>query len=135
MSKKRRREPSTVVSQRVEIYDDLANEKENIRIKAAHALLTRLSSDNHAPPEQLVEALQRLIRGLCSNRKAARIGFSVALTELLSQRWGQHQEDRADIPSLTELIDTLIERTEASGNISGQVRGLLSTLGVPCLLL
>ncbi|KAI4093377.1 MAG: hypothetical protein LQ344_002965 [Seirophora lacunosa] len=120
MSKKRRREPSTVVSQLVEIYDDLANEKESIRIKAAHALLTKLSSDNHAPPEQLVEALQRLIRGLCSNRKAARIGFSVALTELLSQRWGQHQEDRADIPNLTELIDTLIERTEASGNISGQ---------------
>ncbi|KAL8956896.1 MAG: hypothetical protein Q9193_005697 [Seirophora villosa] len=120
MSKKRRREPSSSVSQLVEIYDDLANEKENIRIKAAHALLTQLSSDNHASPEQLVEALQRLIRGLCSNRKAARIGFSVALTELLSQRWGQHQEDCAEIPNLTELIDTLIERTKASGNISGQ---------------
>ncbi|KAL9013896.1 MAG: hypothetical protein Q9173_001443 [Seirophora scorigena] len=120
MSKKRRREPSSVDGLLAEIYDDLANEKEDIRIKAAHALLTRLSSDSHAPHEQFVEALQRLIRGLCSSRKAARIGFSIALTELLSQRWGQHQEDRAENPNFTELIDTLIKLTEASGRISGQ---------------
>lgn len=120
----------------VEIYDDLANESEDIRIKAAHALLIRISSDsNDGLREQFNEVFQRLVRGLCSSRKAARIGFSVALTELLSQRWGQHRDHGAHVLNTTELIDTLIKQTEASGKISGQVRGLVFILGVPCLLL
>ncbi|KAL8652413.1 MAG: hypothetical protein Q9210_002697 [Variospora velana] len=121
MFKKRRREPSSVDTRMVEIYDDLANESEDIRIKAAHALLTRLSSDSiDGLREQFNEVLQRLVRGLCSSRKAARIGFSVALTELLSQRWGQHRDDGAHVLNTAELIDTLIKQTEASGKISGQ---------------
>ncbi|KAL8990036.1 MAG: hypothetical protein Q9177_001212 [Variospora cf. flavescens] len=121
MSKKRRREPSSVDTRMVEIYDDLANESEDIRIKAAHALLIRISSDsNDGLREQFNEVLQRLVRGLCSSRKAARIGFSVALTELLSQRWGQHRDDGAYVLNTTELVDTLIKQTEASGKISGQ---------------
>lgn len=115
MSKKRRREPSTIDTQLVEIYEDLANENENIRLQAARALLTKYASSDN--PSELSEVVRRLIRGLCSGRKAARVGFSIALTELLSQKYQETETSR-----ISELIDVLLEQTESTGNISGQVR-------------
>ncbi|KAL8732927.1 MAG: hypothetical protein Q9181_003776 [Wetmoreana brouardii] len=120
MSKKRRREPSSIDTQLVEIYEDLASESEDIRLKAAHALLSKFSVDNGQSSEQLSEVVRRLIRGLCSGRKAARIGFSVALTELLAQRWGQGQAKDDESTQIQELIDVLVKQTETSGNVSGQ---------------
>ncbi|KAL8860427.1 MAG: hypothetical protein Q9178_003086 [Gyalolechia marmorata] len=119
MSKKRPHGQTSVDTQLVEIYDDLANEDEEIRLKAAHAFLIKFSpKDNHSS-EQLFETLRRLVRGLCSGRKAARIGFSVALTEFLSQHWGalSHTEGTLQISS---LIDVLVKQTEVTGNITGQ---------------
>ena len=78
MGQKRPREASSTVIRRAEIYEDLANLDQNIRLKAAHALLTDIVPQ--ASHDQLQEILRRLIRGLCSGRKAARLGFSVALT-------------------------------------------------------
>ncbi|KAL8699441.1 MAG: hypothetical protein Q9201_006006 [Fulgogasparrea decipioides] len=120
MSNKRRREPSSIDTQLVEIYEDLANDSEDIRLKAAHALLSKFSVDNGQSSEQLSEVVRRLIRGLCSGRKAARIGFSVALTEFLAQRWGQGQPEDVQSTQIQELIDVLVKQTETSGNVSGQ---------------
>lgn len=120
MSKKRRREQSSVDTRLVEIYEDLANEDEDIRFTAAHAFLTKFAPTNHPSDEQLSEAVRRLVRGLCSGRKAARIGFSIALTELLSQKWGP-DSDPAGALQISGLINVLIKQTEATGNIGGQV--------------
>ncbi|KAL8753011.1 MAG: hypothetical protein Q9184_005553, partial [Pyrenodesmia sp. 2 TL-2023] len=120
MSVKRRREPSSIDTQLVEIYEDLANESEEIRIKAASALLSKFSGENDSTEEQLVRVVQRLIRGLCSGRKAARIGFSVALTELLSQRWGRSHGNGDDSYHILDLLDNLVKQTETTGKISGQ---------------
>ncbi len=93
---------------------------EEIRLKAAHAFLIKFSpKDNHSS-EQLFEALRRLVRGLCSGRKAARIGFSVALTEFLSQQWGALSNTEATL-QISRLIDVLVKQTEVTGNITGQV--------------
>ena len=78
MGRKRHREDATEVSRRTEVYEDLAHLDPSIRLKAAQTLLTQLVPG--ADADQLNEILRRLIRGLCSGRKAARLGFSVALT-------------------------------------------------------
>lgn len=120
MSRKRRREPSSIDVQLVEIYDDLANESEEIRLKAAKAFLTKFSADSHRSNDELAEAVRRLLRGLCSGRKAARLGFSITLTELLSQRWGKPPVDGAGELQLAGLVDVLIKQTEIEGKVSGQ---------------
>ena len=122
MSKKRRREQPAVDIQLVEIYEDLANVDENIRLKAARALLTNFVASEKSTGEQLNEIVRRLLRGLCSGRKAARLGFSVVLTELLNELLGQGGKSVAGVQSIAELVETLKEQSQASSNISGQVR-------------
>ena len=122
MSKKRHREQPTVDAQVVEIYEDLANESEEIRLKAAQSLLSKSAYENSPSGEQLDKTLSRLIRGLCSGRKAARLGFSVALTELLIQLLGPSRRDVEGFSlSVVGLIRLLEEQTRVTGNVSGQV--------------
>lgn len=121
MSKKRRRDTATVDTQLVEIYEDLANESEEIRLKAAGSLLSKVSSENPLSKDGLLEYLTRLIRGLCSSRKAARLGFSVALTELLVQILGRPQKEVPSQLGVEEFIDLLKNLTVAAGKVSGNV--------------
>ena len=78
MGQKRRREAPVEATRRTEVYEDLAHVDQSTRLKAAHTLLTEFVPG--ANPDHLQNILRRLIRGLCSGRKAARLGFSVALT-------------------------------------------------------
>ena len=121
MSKKRQRDPATIDTQLVEIYDDLANESEDIRLKAAHSLLSKVSPEDTPTKERLLEILTRLIRGLCSPRKAARLGFSVALTEFLVQTQGKPEKDLPAQLDVQEVIEILKKQTVAGGNVSGNV--------------
>lgn len=121
MSKKRRREQPAVDTQLVEIYEDLANVDENIRLKAAHALLTDFVANGISTAEQLNEIVRRLLRGLCSGRKAARLGFSVVLTELLNELLGPSGKGVAGVHNILKLIETLKEQSQVSSNVSGQV--------------
>lgn len=120
MSKKRRREQPAIDVQLVEIYEDLANVDENIRLKAAQTLLTNFVADGKSTGEQLNEIVRRLFRGLCSGRKAARLGFSIVLTEFLTELLSP---DRgvAGFQNILELIETLKKQSQVSGNVSGQV--------------
>ncbi|KAL8952334.1 MAG: hypothetical protein Q9222_001745 [Ikaeria aurantiellina] len=120
MSKKRRREQSTIDTHLVEIYDDLANENEEIRLKAAYAFVLKFAPQNECTRDEVAEALRRLIRGLCSSRKAARLGFSVTLTEFLAQQWGNNSIDEHGQPQVLGLIESLVEQTHITGNVSGQ---------------
>lgn len=117
MSKKRHREIPAIQIQLIEIYDDLANPDEEIRLRAAQNLLLKVDSYTS---EQLHEILRRLIRGLCSGRKAARLGFSVALTELLVQLFGPKAANTS-LASVSDVIETLDKQTCVGGNVSGQV--------------
>ncbi|KAE8353594.1 DNA polymerase phi-domain-containing protein [Aspergillus coremiiformis] len=117
-SKKRRREPVNVDTKLVEIYEDLANEKDEIRLKAAQALVSQFTPDKNPTDEQIQKTLQRLFRGLCSSRKAARIGFSIALTEILSQVLSNPRESsEIDIPKVVGFWES---QSSASGSESGQ---------------
>ena len=121
MSKKRLREHPTVDTRLVEIYEDLASVDEKILLKAAHRLLTEFIHQKKASGEQLNEILRRLIRGLCSSRKAARLGFSVALTEFLVELFGHDKKHVEGFQTLTELLETLKVQTHVTSNVSGQV--------------
>ncbi|KAL8999208.1 MAG: hypothetical protein Q9169_001873 [Polycauliona sp. 2 TL-2023] len=119
MSKKRPYEHSTFDTQLVEIYDDLANDKENIRLKAAGAFSIKFSAENSPSSEQLSKALRRLIRGLCSSRNAARLGFSTALTEFLSQQ-SANTDSTHEFLQVSRLIDVLVKQTKVAGKVAGQ---------------
>jgi hypothetical protein len=128
MSKKRPREVTAPDTRLIEIYDDLANEDEEIRLKAAHALLSQFSN-KETTIELQKTILKRLFRGLCSGRKAARLGFSVALTEFLSLVFLSHT-DKQKIKA-SEIIDLLESQTAADGSTSGQVRPFLMLSAFP----
>lgn len=127
MSKKRRRDLSTVDTQLVEIYEDLANESEVIRLKAAASLLSKFSLAKSPTKDQILGVLTRLIRGLCSSRKAARLGFSIALTEFLVQTHARPDKDVQSQLDTQEVIETLKKQTVALGDASGNV--FVSLLG------
>ncbi len=121
MSKKRRRELPAVDTQLVEIYDDLANADEHIRLKAAEALLQKVSPESGLAGEKLNEILRRLVRGLCSGRKSARLGFSIALTEYLILLLSPDSRYQSSPTTLPEVIKILKEQTHIGSNVSGQV--------------
>ncbi|KAL8829756.1 MAG: hypothetical protein Q9191_001825 [Dirinaria sp. TL-2023a] len=121
MSRKRRRDQTTIDGQLVEIYEDLAHEDENVRLKAAQNLLLKLASEQDPPRTQhTTNVLTRLIRGLCSGRKAARLGFSVALIELLAQSQDKAKSDAYAHIDVQDVIVALIQHSTASGNVSGK---------------
>ncbi|KAI9808923.1 MAG: DNA-directed DNA polymerase [Pycnora praestabilis] len=121
MSKKRRREVANIDVQLIEIYEDLASFNEDIRLKAAIALVSKLSPDHDPSSQDIEKALNRLIKGLSSGRKAARVGFSIALTELLAQLLGP---DRKTAPegsiTIEKLLEVLKSQTHPVGSIPGQ---------------
>ncbi|RMZ75408.1 hypothetical protein DV738_g5487, partial [Chaetothyriales sp. CBS 135597] len=100
----------------VQIYAQLAEEKESKRIKAATQLLQKLQEES-TTQKDVERALRRLILGLCSARKAARQGFSVALTELLAQIASK----KIDVPlSSEQLIDLLESATTPDSSATKQ---------------
>ncbi|KPI44034.1 DNA polymerase V [Cyphellophora attinorum] len=116
MSKKRKRDGTEVDVDLVSIYNNLAHEHESVRLKAAQQLLSKAFSD--ASTEDQVRAiLRRLFRGLSSSRKAARLGFAVALTECLSQLKVSNLETSFR-PS--EVVDIFEAATEPEGGARGQ---------------
>ena len=121
MTNKRRREPAAVDTQLVEIYEDLANIDDEIRLKAAQALLLRVAPEAKPTVQQVNEVLRRLFRGLCSGRKAARLGFSIVLTEFLTQLFDPTSTSVSGIQSIPELIEMLKAQTHTRGNVSGEV--------------
>ncbi|KAL2859058.1 DNA polymerase phi-domain-containing protein [Aspergillus pseudodeflectus] len=120
-NKKRRREPVNVDTKLVEIYEDLASENDEIRLKAAQALVSQFTPDKKPADEQIRKALQRLFRGLCSSRKAARVGFSIALTEVLAQVFSKEGvESREEDITVDGVLGIWEGVSHATGGESGQ---------------
>ena len=121
MGFKRRREPHNVDVKLVELYEDLASEKDEIRLKAASGLVSQFTPDQDPADEKIKKVLARLFRGLCSSRKAARIGFSIALTEILTQVFTVPRETERF--SFADALKLWEAQSNSSGSESGQVGG------------
>ena len=120
MSKKRKRDRPEVDFDLVDIYDQLAVEDSSKRLKAAHQLLTRVSTAGSTGDADIRTIITRLFRGLSSGRKAARLGFAIALTEILTTiSPSKSNSSLATIPP-AQVVDILEEATSTEGNASGQ---------------
>jgi len=117
-SRKRRVEYSEADAQLAKIYNDLADDVHTVRIKAAGDLVKNLSTKSDQRLDRIDVAITRLIKGLCSGRKAARIGFSIALTEVLRLGFAGKQPGF----SLGTIIEKVLELTVPQANVSGQER-------------
>jgi DNA polymerase phi len=118
---KRTRDVAEDDRQLAAIFGHLADEDADTRIKAAKDLLELLAD---ASRELTEKTFKRLIRGLCSGRKAARYGFFVTFTELLRQKF----PDGAELPDgirLNDILPTISQLTQAGASSLGQVSGFI----------
>jgi hypothetical protein len=105
------------------LYSDLAAESEDIRLETARQIVLKFAPENEPSGEAVETALSRLILGLCSRNKAARLGFFVTLTELLRQLYAQPKGSIGGFNlSLHDVVSLVQEKTKAKGNISGEVQ-------------
>ncbi|PHH74413.1 hypothetical protein CDD82_4948 [Ophiocordyceps australis] len=105
------------------LYELLGSEDENERIEAADCIVSSLFGQGDSSEAVLLRHLdKRLLRGLASGRNASRLGFSLAITEILSQLFGQDDSSRTKYPGLTfdKVLSLLLDKTQAVGNIPGQ---------------
>jgi DNA polymerase phi len=112
-----------------DLYDLLSSIDEDDRKHAAQYLISGLLGDPEKPddtgsPEPVLERhlFKRLLRGLASGRKAARVGFSLLLTEILRQLFGEQNLAETKYPALTfeRLWKGFMDATQATGEMSGQ---------------
>ncbi|KAJ4346609.1 DNA-directed DNA polymerase [Didymosphaeria variabile] len=105
----------------VELYNDLSAESEDIRLEAAKQLILKFSPENSPSAPNVLNALNRLIQGLCTHRKAARFGFCVTLTELLRLIFAP---SGASIEGLDLDVVALLKKVEKQTKTEGNVSGL-----------
>jgi DNA polymerase phi len=117
-SRKRRLDYSQADAQLAKIYNDLADDVQAVRIKAAGEVVRNLSVKSDHQIERIEKAIARLIKGLCSSRKAARLGFSIALSEVL--RLALDLKDSGI--TLAKLTAKVAEFTTAHVTAGGQER-------------
>jgi hypothetical protein len=123
LAPKRQRQSKSGDSRLAKLYQDLAAESEDVRMGAAKEFLQKFSPKNGENAEVIHKALNRLIKGLCSQRKAARFGFFITLTEFLRQLVGQNDPRFEEINlGMNGLIDLIETTTQHEGNVSGQER-------------
>ncbi|KAL6802293.1 DNA polymerase phi domain-containing protein, partial [Trichoderma sp. SZMC 28012] len=106
------------------LYEHLGSEDDNDRIEAADCIISGLLGGEGVAEAVLQRHLdRRLFRGLASGRNASRIGFSLVITEILSQLFGDKEPSLAEkYPGLTfdKVLGFLLEKAQIVGNIPGQ---------------
>jgi DNA polymerase phi len=105
------------------LYNMLGSEDVSERIEAADAIVSGLLGQEGVPEPVLVRHLEkRLFRGLASGRNASRLGFSLVLTEILGQLFGEKDLASSKYTGLSfeKVLSILVEKTQAGGNVPGQ---------------
>ncbi|TPX15584.1 uncharacterized protein E0L32_004282 [Thyridium curvatum] len=105
------------------LYKLLGSEDVEDRIGAAAAIIGGLLGGEGVPEAVLRRHLERrLFRGLASGNDAARVGFSYALTEIMSQLHGDKALATSKYPGLdfVTVLELLVQKTHPTGNIPGQ---------------
>ena len=105
------------------LYELLGSEDPNDRIEAADCIVSGLLEGEGVLEVVLRRHLdRRLFRGLASGRNAARLGFSLVITEVLGQLFGEKALAELKYEGLTfeKVLEILTEKIEAIGNLPGQ---------------
>lgn len=114
------------------LFWDLSSASKKERVDASVKLISALEQFqiNHVPPQEgsdtedgggdaldllnspdVSYSIRRLVRGLASPRESSRLGFSVALTELLS---------RINTVTCTQVVSLISDSTKKQGSMTGQ---------------
>lgn len=93
----------------LDFFWKLASDNENDRVEAAVGLLDTLIKTESE--EDWEYSFNRLVKGLSSPRGSSRIGFSMALTELLNVR--------SDKITIQKYVEALKEHTKIAGKVKG----------------
>ena len=107
----------------VQLYNTLGSEDNLERLGAANAIVSGLLGGNGVEESTLQKHLERrLFRGLASGRKGSRLGFSVVLTEILSELFGMKDIAAQKYTNLTfdQILGFLVAKTKPEGDLSGQ---------------
>ncbi|KAI8938931.1 hypothetical protein NX059_004786 [Plenodomus lindquistii] len=120
---KRRRQLNGDHQKLSKLYEDLAAESDDVRFEAAKQIIVKFSPESKPQAKEVETAIGRLIKGLCSQRKAARVGFSLTLTELLRELFksGKNAIDGLDL-DVASIIKLVEEKTKVEGNVPGRER-------------
>jgi DNA polymerase phi len=113
----------TDLQKEVELYNILKSEDISDRIAAANAIISGLFGGDGVEESTLKRHLERrLFRGLASGVKAARLGYSIVLAELLSQLFGEKNLAEYKYTGLTfdTLLEFLVAKTKPEGDLNGQ---------------
>ncbi|KAK3947739.1 DNA polymerase phi-domain-containing protein [Pseudoneurospora amorphoporcata] len=105
------------------LYTQLGSEDQNERIEAATIIIAGLlEGDGVEEPTLFRHLAGRLFRGLASGRNASRLGFSLVLTEILGQLFGEKYLAGSKYSGLTfdKVLGILVEKTDAGGSGNGQ---------------
>ncbi|KAH6610546.1 dna polymerase v [Trichoderma cornu-damae] len=111
------------------LYERLGSEDENDRIEAADCIISGLLGGEGVAEVVLQRHLdRRLFRGLASGRNASRIGFSLVITEILSQLYGSKAPSSEASSAgkkysgltFVKVLGFLLEKAQVVGNIPGQ---------------
>jgi DNA polymerase phi len=113
----------TELKREVQLYEQLSSQDETERLEAADAVVSGLLGGDGVSEAVLQRHLERrLFRGLASGRKAARLGFSVVVTEILAQLFGKRQLAKVKYSGLAfeKVLGILKAKTKPNGDLSGQ---------------
>lgn len=105
------------------LYELLGSEDIEDRVSAAEAIVSSLLGGEGVSEPVLQKHLDwRLFRGLASGRAGARLGYSLVISEILQQLFGDEALGESRYPGLTfeKVLEILQERTKPTGNITGQ---------------
>lgn len=119
-----------------DLFYKLASDLQEERVQAAVSLIKELASlENNDSEWEYV--LNRLIKGLSSNRNSARLGFSLCLTEVLSvaleKGYLNSIEEYIQLLQSTLLKETVKNGKEERGLLFGRMFGLQALLNEPLL--
>ncbi|TKA43754.1 hypothetical protein B0A54_05513 [Friedmanniomyces endolithicus] len=119
-SRKRRLDHVEANTALAQAYNDLADEIPSVRLRGAGDICKYLTTESPDQAHRTDAALDRLVKGLCSGRKAARLGFSVALSEVLRLAFSQSKSLDADDFTLAKVAEKCIHLTRPEGKVSRQ---------------
>ncbi|KAK5725588.1 DNA-directed DNA polymerase [Elasticomyces elasticus] len=117
-SRKRRLDNGEANVKLTQAYNDLSDEIPSVRLRGAGDLCKYLVAESIDQAHRIDVAVDRLIKGLCSGRKAARLGFSVALSEVLRLAFTVGGDE--DGFTLAMATEKSIRLTRADGKLSRQ---------------
>ncbi|KAK6519380.1 hypothetical protein TWF281_003214 [Arthrobotrys megalospora] len=100
-------------------FAGLSKDDENERLEAAKGINVALRNTTENRDETVKYCLTRLIKGLTSANDSSRIGFSLALVELLYSLLDPKDPLLTDLPPRS-IVQLIVEHTEPSGGLSKQ---------------